>query len=228
MKRTIFFAALTLLITSCEEKEHIPEFYTDLGIGIIANGTHPNTEIVDLKYLDMLECTGIDDIDVYLNGFIVWINSEIKIDEKRGFEYWNCLEENPDFKCTGRYAWNEVPPLLKTTESVATFAHEFGHFLSHYEQGIIEMTAEGGCTVSHNCGDRIDSYYNSGRYLIPEEMKIWEPHPLCKCGVFEDKKGRYYYDIIDKDKNNQCDLPGELGEGILESPIPAGLEIQNR
>lgn len=197
MKLRTLLILLALYCFGCKES-YKPELYTDLGIGVITNGYTPDLELIDQMYLDTLECAGIDDTKQYLDKFIVYIKDD---------KPWRCGDMSGKImNCTGQYGYYYSPhKLLQVLESLSAFPHELGHMLDHYKWGIGGMWTHNKCSTATNCGNRVGSYYNSGRYLKPEEEENWEPHPTCLCAPDPEIKG--YPTIVDEDGDGVCDSP---------------------
>ena len=168
----IIIGFIISFLTGCAGTQIKPDYHTKLGIRIVTNGYQINPDIIDHKYLDMLECYGISDISKYLKKFDVFIIKNPK-DDPRGFQYWICRPDTqPDLKCTGQYNAYGEPPQIKVPPDLRALAHEFGHFLAHQEIDWWMQYAEGECAISHICGDKIDRYWNTG--VLNQN---WKPTP---------------------------------------------------
>lgn len=157
------------MLCSCTYTQYKPDERTPLGIKIISNGVQVDHALIDAKYMSVMMCYGITDMQKHIKHFYVYIIKNYKT-LPSGIKYWHCLDTN--FKCTGRYDCYKNPPLIKVLPDLLALGHELGHMLANFEFDGMHSVVEGGCTISHLCGDKIDSYFNKG---ILEQN--WNPRP---------------------------------------------------
>jgi len=153
---------------SCTYTQYKPDERTPFGIRVISNGVQVDHNLIDAKYLAVMQCYGVGP-QKHIKDFYVYIVKDYKT-LYNDVQYWNCRSD--DFKCAGQYAIYEDPPLAKVPPSLAALGHEIGHMLAHFEFDGMHAFMEGGCAISHQCGDVVDTYFNKGEFV-----QGWEPKP---------------------------------------------------
>lgn len=156
-------------LCSCTYTQYKPDERTPLGIKVVSSGIWVDHNLIDAKYLAVMQCYGVDP-QKHIKDFYVYIVKDYKTLEN-GIQYWNCRSD--DFKCAGQYDVYEDPSLTKVPPSLAALGHELGHMLAHFEFDGMHAFAEGGCAISHQCGDTVDSYFNKNEPVQEE----WKPKP---------------------------------------------------
>lgn len=165
MKKTILI--IIALTIGCANET---EVRTDYGIQVISEWQHTDHDLIDAKFLDMLECADLD-YSVYVDAFSV----EIKPVKDTSSLDW-CQE--PQMGCMAVYRYEDSTIVVNV--HLHMLAHMMGHAIARYEYEFFAMGDHSECSIPVYCGDQVDTHYER---MAPKVYDSWDVPKLHDCVV---------------------------------------------